>query len=202
MCASHIELFTWRDEMSYKTEITSVDLDWQVEAIRWFPEIANKVFYPAMWHVVRAVAAEIKPNIPRSNGEGTHISGAHAADMFKTAVTGSGLNIQGRVGWWGKDQPFWMNILEYGARTHSILPGTGIRTRQKRKSTDAVSTDFGIANSSGVHINVNGMWVTKRSVAGFAPRRFMKEGFDAAQEIVNDEMQKAGDEFVNQLAVK
>jgi hypothetical protein len=149
--------------MSYKVEVTSAALDWQVQAIKWFPEISNKIFYPAMWRAARAVEAEIKPNVPRATGR--------AQDAFKSQVSGNGLNIQAQIGWFGKNMPYYINVLEYGARPH----------------------DQGYIPFLGLRINHH---------PGLPALKFMEQGFQASQGIVNEEMQKAGDELVLALAVK
>ena len=180
--------------MSYKVDFAAADVQWQILALKEFPKIANTHFYPAMHRAVRALKAEIVPTVPFRSGL--------ARRTFKTQVSGNGLNIQARAGWFGMVDAWYINIVEYGARAHSILPETGIRTRRKRAFANAVSTAYGMANTSGVHINVKGRWVTKRNVEGFAARRFMKEGFENAKPDIDLEMLSAAEGVVNELAVK
>ena len=96
--------------MSYMVDFSAADVQWQILALKEFPKIANAHFYPAMNRAVRALKAEIVPNVPVASGR--------ARDTFKTQVSGSGLNIQARAGWFGKVDAWYVNVLEYGAREH------------------------------------------------------------------------------------
>ena len=96
--------------MSYKVDFAAADVQWQILALKEFPKIANAHFYPAMNRAVRALKTEIVPNVPVASGR--------ARDTFKTQVSGSGLNIQARAGWFGKVEAWYVNVLEYGAREH------------------------------------------------------------------------------------
>ncbi len=109
--------------MSYKVGFTAADLNWQIEALKVFPEIANKHFYPAMQRAARELKAEIHPNIPVATGT--------AASEFQARVSGKGLNIQARVGWWGRVQAWYINIQEYGAKEHEqgYIPNLGVQIK-------------------------------------------------------------------------
>jgi hypothetical protein len=100
--------------MSYKVEFHAADLDVQVELLKHFPEIANRNFYPAMQRSVRAVKTAIGSRMSFNDRTGR----ARSAMMSK--VGGKGVNITGRVGWWGSGMPWYVNILEYGAGPHVI----------------------------------------------------------------------------------
>lgn len=107
--------------MSFKINVYSPDLTKQIELLKFYPEIAEKHFRPAMEVVVRGLGTFIETMIPVLSGK--------ARAMFKTKVIGKGLNIQGRVGWWGQGQPWYINIVEYGAKPHAIdsyAPGAGV----------------------------------------------------------------------------
>lgn len=96
--------------MSYKIDFAAADVQWQIMALQQFPEIANKHFYPAMHRATSAIKTSIEPNIPRKYGT--------VASEFRKAVSGKGLNITGRVGWWGDIEGWYVNVLEYGAVPH------------------------------------------------------------------------------------
>ena len=109
--------------MSYKVDFSAADVQWQIMMLKEFPKIANAHFYPAMHRAVRELKSEIVPNVPVRTGA--------AVSAFKTQVSGSGLNIQARAGWWGKDQPWYVNILEYGSKAHEqgYVPNLGVTIR-------------------------------------------------------------------------
>ena len=109
--------------MSYKVDFAAADVQWQILALKEFPKIANTHFYPAMHRAVRALKAEIVPNVPVASGK--------ARDTFRTQVTGNGLNIQARAGWFGKVEAWYINIQEYGAREHEqgYVPKLGVQIR-------------------------------------------------------------------------
>lgn len=98
--------------MSYKIDFNAVDVQWQVEMLKHFPEIANKHFYPAMHRGTSAIKGAVEPNIPVRTGL--------ARSEFRKAVTGKGLNITGRVGWKYGAKAWYINIHEYGAPPHEI----------------------------------------------------------------------------------
>jgi hypothetical protein len=106
--------------MSYKVDFAAADVQWQILALKEFPKIANTHFYPAMHRAVKALKAEIVPNVPVASGK--------AAGTFKTQVSGNGLNIQARAGWFGNVEAWYINIQEYGAREHEqgYIPRLGL----------------------------------------------------------------------------
>ena len=109
--------------MSYGVSISAADVNWQIEALKVMPEIANKHFYPAMHRAARGLKAEIQPNVPVATGR--------AVAALKSQVSGKGLNIQARVGWFGQNVPWYVNILEYGAKSHEqgYIPALGLQIR-------------------------------------------------------------------------
>lgn len=104
--------------MSYKIDVSAADVTWQILMLQEFPQIANKHFYPAMHRSTSAIKAAIEPKIPSSR----------ARAEFRKAVSGNGLNITGRVGWWGGIESWFINVLEYGAKPHKqgYIPFLGV----------------------------------------------------------------------------
>jgi len=100
--------------MSYKVELIATDLDWQIQRLKLEPKIANSHLYPAMNRVVRAARTAIGSFMTFKNQSG------RTRATFGSKVSGQGVNITGRVGWFGKDMPWSVNVLEYGARPHAI----------------------------------------------------------------------------------
>lgn len=150
--------------MSFKVTIQAPDLTRQIELLKFYPEISEKHFYPAVQGAVRDMGALIRPNIPVRTGT--------AVSTFKTKVLGRGINIEGRVGWWGKGQTWYINIVEYGARAHSMdtfVPGLGV-------------------------------WIGDHP--GVAARGFMAKGYDQGSEKAKQRVAEAAERVVNDLAVK
>jgi hypothetical protein len=106
--------------MSQKADMTSPDLDKQLELLRFYPEILNKYFRPALTLSVKSLETSIRPNIPVDKGK--------ALAAFKSRVTGKGLNLQGQVGWWGKIDAWYIRIVESGSKAHKIgyVPSLGV----------------------------------------------------------------------------
>lgn len=106
--------------MSLKADMTSPDLDKQLELLRFYPEILNKYFRPALTLSVKSLETSIRPNIPVDKGK--------ALAAFKSRVTGKGLNLQGQVGWWGKIDAWYIRIVESGSKAHKIgyVPSLGV----------------------------------------------------------------------------
>lgn len=105
--------------MAYKVDFEAADVQWQIEVLKHFPEIAHKRFLPAMNRSVADLRKEIEPNIPVRSGVGK--------SAFQDKVSGKGLNLKGRVGF--GPQGWYMNIVEYGARAHGMgyIPNLKVR---------------------------------------------------------------------------
>jgi len=105
----------------FSIRVDAADVDWQIRLIKEFPDIADRHFKPAMQEAVGRLATEIEPNIPQASGR--------AASTFKERVSGQGMRLTGRVGWWYAGDPWYVNVLEYGASPHDInsyAPGAGV----------------------------------------------------------------------------
>lgn len=106
----------------YKIDITSPDVDRQIELLKLFPEITNKHYVPAVRDATRMLYAAILPNIPRDTGR--------AAQSFGSKVTGRNIgSLTGRVGWYDKSDPWYPNVLEHGVskpyEMNTFAPGFG-----------------------------------------------------------------------------
>src|SRR5688572_4927416 len=106
--------------MAIKMDMTSVDLDRQIALLKHYPQIMEKHFRHVLVKDVKLLADRIRPNIPVRSGK--------AMKTFKSRVTGKGLKMQGQVGWWGKSAPWSINVLEHGAKPHTIgyVPRLGV----------------------------------------------------------------------------
>jgi hypothetical protein len=107
----------------YKIQFDAADVDWQIQMLRIFPEIANKHFYPAMHRATNALAGAIQPNIPHQSGL--------LQSKFRKAVSGKGLLITARVGFPNFSGVAYVVPLEYGAKPHPIgyVPSLGVTIR-------------------------------------------------------------------------
>jgi hypothetical protein len=107
--------------MSIKVDMTSTDIDRQIELLRYYPEVVEKHFRPVLTVDIGLLADDIRPQIPVAKGK--------AAATFKKNITGKGIDLQAQVGWWGKNTAWYINIVEYGAKPHNInsfAPGAGV----------------------------------------------------------------------------
>ena len=106
--------------MSYRISFAAADVDWQIQMLTIYPEIANKHFYPGMNKAADALMAVIEPNIPEDTGL------LHS--RFRKAVSGKGLFITASVGFPNMAGVAYAVPLEYGARPHEIgyVPNLGV----------------------------------------------------------------------------
>lgn len=108
--------------MSYKIDMTSPDIDKQIELLKFYPEIMAKHFRPVLVTDVSKLYSKIRGTIPKRTGR--------ALSKFRKSVSGNGINLVGRVGWWGTNQPYYVNVLEYGAKPHAIPKNRRFSKRQ------------------------------------------------------------------------
>jgi hypothetical protein len=108
--------------MAYKVELQAVDLDWQIKLLELEPQIANSHLYPAMQRSVRALKTAIGSRMAFNDFTGDTRS------TMQSKVSGQGMRMSGRVGWWGAGMPITPNILEHGAGPHFIgfVPALGV----------------------------------------------------------------------------
>lgn len=146
-----------------KVDMTSPDLDRQIELLKLYPEVLEKHFKPVLMSSVKALEARIRPNIPTKSGK--------AAKSFGSKVTGKGINLTGRVGWYDKNDPWYINVVEYGAKPHEInsfVPGLGVYIKKH---------------------------------PGFSRRGFMLAGFSAMKPIILASLAQANEGVVKDLAL-
>lgn len=182
--------------MAIQATINSPDLNAQIEILKHFPQITAKHYVPALKTSVAAIAAVVRPLIPRRTGR--------SAQTFGTKVSGRSIqNLAGRVGWFDKDDPWQINIVEYGAKRHFIAPKSSNRTRGRRlaayQAMDSAK-ELGI-NFLAWPVFIQGVgWRRMDIHPGFAARGFLAAGYAATKPIVEREMGAAGEKVVNELA--
>lgn len=158
--------------MSYKVGVLDADLSRQIELLKWFPEVLKKHFVPVFRRDVKALEGRIRPTIPVLSGR--------AQQTFGSKVTGTGVNVTGRVGWYDKNDPWYPNIVEYGAKPHSLSK-----------------------DNQRIPVFIEGAgWRMMDKHPGFSARGFMAAGYSAMQPMINADMAQANEAVVNDLALK
>lgn len=150
--------------MAIKVNMTAPDVEKQIALLKYYPEVLKKHFRPRMFQAVRGLESRIEGTIPSKTGR--------ARDTFGSKVSGTGVNMAGRVGWYDKDDPPYPNMLEYGVGSHKIgsyVPGLG------------------------VYVDVH---------PGFSAFGFMAAGFSAMEGQISASMAQASEAVVNEMAVK
>jgi hypothetical protein len=143
-------------------DMTAPDLDKQIEVLKHFPDLAEKHFRPAVTRDVAALRAIIEPSIPTRTGL--------AAKTFGSKVSGKGFALKGQVGWYDSSDPWYPNVLEYGAKAHEMdvyAPGLG--------------------RYVGTH-------------PGLSARGFMAAGYSAMQPLIEADLARANEQIISDLA--
>ena len=180
--------------MSLKTEILSPDLQRQIDLLKLYPEIAEKNYRPALEQATALVEGSIRPTIPVLTGR--------AVRTFGAKVSGKGLNLAGKIGWAGARSDkaaFYINIVEYGARAHTLESG-----KKHTKKALFYEQEYIRAGAPGVvgsHIHTRQGWRTVRVHPGFAARSILKNGLSGAQGQVDALMAAANEAVAQELAV-
>lgn len=156
-----------------RIDLTSTDVDKQMDVLRHFPDIADRHYRPALKRDVAALASMIEPNIPTRTGK--------AAETFGSRVTGRAFSLKGRVGWFDKDDPWYINVVEHGAEKHEIQVEPAKKTALK----------WGDGNFSKGH-TINH--------PGFSARGFMAAGFSAMQGMIEQDLFLANERIIAELA--
>lgn len=154
-----------------------------------FPKLLDSRIAPGLRRTLKVAKDEIMKRYPNKTGR--------ALDYLDSVVLGYGRSITGVAGFkGGKDAPWYVNIVEHGARKHSLAP-TGRRknsgsVQQRARAEKRLEKQLAAGKSiKGTHIFVNGEWRTITIHPGFSRRGFMAAGFAAALPVYEAEMQKA-----------
>ena len=164
--------------MSFGLRVHAADVDWQIRYLKLFPELSDKHFRPAMRKAVANLGNRIESDVPLG-------ASGKARSTFKMTVSGKGLSLKGRVGWWYASDPWYVNVLEYGAKPHSIQP--------KGKS-----------GAKMLRFNAGGATIFTRVVLhpGFPAMHFMRRAETTTRPSNDQEFERARDRVVNDLTVK
>jgi hypothetical protein len=177
--------------MTVSIGIESPDLDKQIMLLQHYPEIATRHFKPALKQCVAILDGAIRPAIPVETGE--------AKGKFSTSVTGTTISsLKGRAGWSKSNYPWYINVVEYGARPHEMGGGG------KSKGAFAFLSrgyNAGGRSNPGQRVKVKGQWKTIRSHPGFKEYAFLRNGFNTAKPAIDLILAVANDKTIQDLAV-
>jgi hypothetical protein len=168
-----------------KVDMSADDLDKQIELLKLYPEILEKHFVPVLKRDVKELETRIRPTIPVLSGK--------AQRMFRSKVTGKGINLTGQVGWAnGKKAPWYINVVEHGAKAHVIEP--------KGKTVSGLGKLLS-GKKFGHILHWGTVFATHVNHPGFSKRGFMAAGFSAMQAVINADMAQASEGVVKDLAL-
>ncbi len=174
--------------------LNSEDLKNQIKKLDGFQEAAEKNLRPAMQRATSMLFSAIQPTIPTLTGL--------SRSSLEARITGKGLNLSGSVGWnrsSGKRQPWWINIVEYGAREHDLTPKSTVRSRTGMHYFQEMKR-LGFA-PGGRHVLVNGQWKTIGIHPGFSGRFMLSNAFERGQEDITSIFSDAMDQTLQELTI-
>ncbi len=161
--------------MSIKVDLTSADVDRQIELLKVYPEIADKYYRPVLMKDVQVLKDMILMGMPE------HME--KAQKRLGSRVTGKGTSLAGEVGWYRKGDPFWIKFIESGTKEHPVAPDKG-------------HTLHFFGKDGSEHF-------TRRSVRvkGISARGFVQAAWNAAQSMVTQDLAMANEAIVRELAL-
>jgi hypothetical protein len=168
-----------------KIGVASPDLDKQLALLKYYPELIEAHFRPAVKQAVDILKGGLRSIAPRNTGK--------AVSSIRSSVKGRGVSLSGSVGFGSKG--WYMNIVEYGAKPHPVNQGSDIRSR-KGAAKAAKRGEVGQA------VNINGNWVTMRMHPGFGGRFFVKQNAEDQKSGIDALMLAANERTLAALAVK
>lgn len=174
--------------------VQSPDVTRYIDLLKQFPNLVRKYYQPALKRSTKSLETVIKPTIPVLSGR--------ARDEFGSKVSGTTItSMKGQVGWYDKNDPWYMNIVESGAKAHPLTSGSTARTRKGRNQFERDSAS-GSLGGQPVFVQSAGGWRTMKSHPGFSKRGFMAAGYSAVKPIVDQELFNANEGIVRELALR
>jgi hypothetical protein len=167
--------------MSIQVDMSSDDVDRQIEMLKVYPEIAEKHYRPVLVKDVQVLKDMLLMGVPVRTGR--------AQKTLGSKVTGKGVSLQGEVGWYGKNAPFYIRMVDAGTKAHAI-EGYG----SKERGRTGILKFPGSSGSEAVF---------RKSVQhpGVSARGFTQAAWDAAGPMVTQDLAMANDAIVQELAV-
>jgi hypothetical protein len=173
-----------------KIDLTSPDVDRQMEVLRHFPDLAEKHYRPVVKRDVSLLEALIEGQIPTRTGT--------ALSTFGSKVTGRGFRIRGQVGWYDSNDPRYITIVESGAEPHRIEPRPENRpTRARIKSGRSAS---GVLAFPSTAQGGDFAFIRGADHPGFSGRGFMAAGASAMQAMIENDLALANERIIADLA--
>lgn len=169
--------------------VDTAEFDITLRNLEKFDEAANKHFRPALNKASKMLLDAARPKVPVLTGR------AQAA--LSKSVTGKGMTLTGYVGW-KRDRatgiPWYVNVVEYGAKPHPLEKGETVRTKKGAARAAKVG-----APSTPVYIAKVG-WRTMTMHPGFSPRRMLTSTYEEKADDVTAIMGAASDQVLAEVA--
>jgi hypothetical protein len=175
--------------------IGSEDLQRQIELLKFYPEIFDRYFYPALQHAAELVKEGIRGNLgvrhtgQLGNALGSKIIGGTANPLSSKLGTMSALGTRAEIGFgkrYGMPSATYAAALNQGAVAHEIVGG-----RKPKGPADGL-----IHFSSGTRFTAIG----SIQHPGFSGRHFMEAGLAEATPGIDALMDTAAGKVVEELA--
>jgi hypothetical protein len=167
--------------MTIKYEIEGSEaLQAQIEVLKFYPEIVDKYFYPALQAAAELVKAGIRPNLPHHTGRLENALGSKVIHS-NTSALGTRADI-------GFGKRYGMPSARYAA---ALNEGAVAHTVSARRTADGL-----------LHFSSRGRFTSIGSVQdpGFAGRHFMEAGLEAAGPGMEILFSSAAEQVVQELA--
>jgi len=173
--------------MAIKYEFQSGEaLQRQIELLKYYPEIFDKWFYPAMKEAAELVKDAVRPNIPVRTGRAQSALGSKVIHSTYLGSTNVGsLGTRADIGFgkrYGMPSARYAAALDAGAVAHKVAA---------RRTADGK-----------LHFSSRGRFTTIGSIQhpGFAGRGFMAAGLEAAMPGIDSLIDTAAGQVVEELA--
>ena len=180
-----------------KIGMTTSGVDELISVLNHFPDLAEKHYRPTLRRSIDGLRALIATHIPRG-------ATGKAASTFGAKMSGKGFRIKGQVGWYDKADPYYPNVLEYGARPHSLSKGASIRSKSAFAAFKSLlSGDFSVKQqgaAGGTHVLVKGSWKTINIHPGVEAMGFMASGYSTYKPIIENDLFMANERILADLA--
>lgn len=176
--------------------IGSEALQRQIELLKFYPEIFDKFFYPALQHAAELVKEGVMGNLGRrhtgrlGNALGSKIIGGTGNALSSKIGTWSAIGTRAEIGFgkrYGKPSAWYAAALNEGAVAHEIVGG--------RKGTKGPADGL-------LHFSSGSRFTAIGSIQhpGFSGRHFMEAGLGEATPGINSLMDAASEKVVQELA--
>ncbi len=167
--------------MTIKYEfIGSEALQAQIEVLKFYPEIVDKHFYPALQQAAELVKEKIRPNLPHRSGRLERALGSKVIHSG-TAALGTRADI-GFGKRYGMPSATYAAALNEGAVAHEV--------------------EGRIKEDGQLHFSSRQRFTTIGSIwhPGFAGRHFMEAGLEAAKPGIDSLFSHAAEQVIEELA--